>query len=432
MFKRYWGIVIVVLLVGVIFGAKAQEGEQITQPTVDAAVATLIAQTQQPLAVTQTIQAALERALTATAQIPPPTTTPQPLDVANLSLSGTTELDLMTGPGRTAAYLAPDGLHVAHLDYDSLCIYEGEQQQRCVDISAMRSVDTESIRWSPDSRYLTLTEDFYVTFVDPDIWLIDASDGTLRDLTDDSENEGEFSDDTWLNIDLLPNWTDDGQIIYARFNRISRSEPPPEIHQIAVDGSGDAILGTIDTNDDPFAIFALNVWRDKLVYIYFAQGETPNNGVWVSDLDGANARQINQSNTRTPMSAVEMSPDGKYALYRVETTALRGEYTPETSWMRVVEIETGKEILIDPDHFVAGAGWSPQGSALIYATYDPVEQSGGVFLTDMPGKAGQPLLEGRFNIPTGRLRQFFTWGANNTILLSRSPARGIVLMQLEP
>jgi len=434
--KNYLGIAVVLFLVGIVVAAQAQvqaqEGETMTQPTIDAAVATLIAQTQQPV-ITQTIQAALEQALTATAQAqsPPPTATPQPFDIENLSLGSTVEIDLLAGPGGTGAYLAPDGEHFAYLNDDAICIYEGDQEQTCVDISSVRSPDSESIRWSPDSRYLTLTENFFITFVDPDIWLIDANQGTLKNLTDDGVNRGSLLSDELGDIDLIPSWTDDGDLIFFRYPFIDRSPQPPEIHRIAVDGSGETLLGIVQTNDNPFAIYTIDVWRDKLIYVYAAQDETPDNGIWMSDLNGENAQQINHASREAPISAVEMSPDGQFVLYRTETTAFASEYSPENSWVRAVEVETGTEILLDSDAFVAGAGWSPQGSGLIYLTYDALEQSGNVYLSAAPGEAGKLLLEGRFNIGTPRLRQFLTWGMNNVVLLSKSPMEGIVLMGLE-
>src|SRR5664279_262881 len=101
--------------------------------------------------------------------------------------------------------------------------------------------------------------------------------------------------------------------------------------------------------------------------------------------------------------------------------------------MRLVDVRLSEPLLIDPNHFVSAAGWSPQGSALVYITHDPLQpDSDAVLLTNTPGGAGQQLstLQGRFNLPTPRLQQTLTWGADNTILLSRSPATGIVLVHL--
>lgn len=124
MFKRYLsaGAMLVLLAAVLIFTAFAQEGEPVPQATIDAAVATLIAQTEQPFTVTQTIQAALAQALTATAQTPT-TQNLQPFDVSGLILGQATGLDLLAGPGRTAAYLAPDGEHFAYLEGSSRLVW---------------------------------------------------------------------------------------------------------------------------------------------------------------------------------------------------------------------------------------------------------------------------------------------------------------------
>ena len=105
----------------------------ISQATVDAAVSTLIAQTQQApqMLMTQTIQAALAQALTATAQSPTVTSGEQAFDASSLSVAGTTELDLLAGPAATSAYLAPDGKHFAYLKGKTLCIYAEDQQENC-------------------------------------------------------------------------------------------------------------------------------------------------------------------------------------------------------------------------------------------------------------------------------------------------------------
>ena len=43
----------------------------------------------------------------------------------------------------------------------------------------------ESIRWSPDSRYLAFTENFFRRFTEPDIWVLDTTTWNVTDITDD-------------------------------------------------------------------------------------------------------------------------------------------------------------------------------------------------------------------------------------------------------
>lgn len=438
MLKRALGIAFAFAAIGTALIVQAQETEPITQPTVDAAVATLLAQTQAApagLSATQTIQAALEAALTATAQAsvapaaqPAPTEAPT-LDVSGLSVVSQTEIDLMAGPGGTAAYLAPDGVHFAHFDHRRICIYNGEQQERCVELGEdMPVIDSETIRWSPDSRYLALTEEFFRTFNEPDIWVIDTNDGSLRDLTDDGQGRVSISSDTWKNIDVFPQWLPDNRILFLRYNRLQGTIMPPMVYVVALDGSGLQKLGTLAAAN-PFAIYALDVQDNRLIYGYAASSETPDNGIWISDVDGGNARQIVHAEREHLPTYVDLSPDGRYILVGAPGTTFTNR--PEDSLVYVVDVEAGQAMPIDPQRYVMSAGWSPTGSALIYAVFDPIQADlSGVYLSGTPGTGGRELLNGRYLGATSTLRQSFAWAANNVALLSRSPVRGIVLAQL--
>ncbi len=442
MAKRAFFIGISLVMLAVTLMAQAQDATPDSQATVNAAVSTLIAQTQQApqMLMTQTIQAALEQALTATAQ-PMATTstaeaTEQVFDAASLSITGTTDIDLLAGPAATSAYLAPDGEHFAYLKGRMLCIYQEDQQRNCIDLTdTVRRVDSESLRWSPDSRYLVLTEEFFRSLTEPDIWVFDSTSSEIKDITDDGVAKIEFSGSDWTNIDLVPHWSQDGQIIFLRYSRLDGQIMSPEVHQIAPDGSGETLLGTLTSTNDPFAIYNFDVGHDKLVYAYASQSGSDSDGLWMSDFDGKNARQLTQVVNRESLtSGVSLSPDGRYVLVTNAAAGLRGNLTPETSRLYVVDSSSGQRILIDPDRFVSGAGWSPSGSALVYITHDiKSSDSDAVFLTNTPGVAGEQLtsLQGTFNIATPLLQQTLGWGANNTILLSHSPGTGIVLVHLE-
>ncbi len=131
-----------------------------------------------------------------------------------------------------------------------------------------------------------------------------------------------------------------------------------------------------------------------------------------------------------PQSGVEVSPDGRYALVMTPMTAST-DRTPENSLLRLVDMENHTTTLIDPDHFVAGAGWSPGGSALVYLVNEGANAApNGLYVAATPGQAGRLLLAGDYNQPNLARWQTLIWGANNTVLLSRSPQIGIVLVRL--
>ncbi|HVU14872.1 MAG TPA: WD40 repeat domain-containing protein [Phototrophicaceae bacterium] len=423
--------------VGAALTAHAQQDQPITQPTVDAAVATLIAQTQQApahLGATQTIQAALNHALTATRMaLITPTPTPQTFDASHLSVQSVNEVDLTAGPAGTDAYFAPDGTKFAYLSQKTLCVYEGQTQGNCVDISQAPGVDSESVRWSPDSRYVVFAQDFFRYFRDSDIWVWDTTTNQLNDLTSSSTGPVNFlTSKDWTGVDVTPRWLPNGQILFLRYSSQGGTILPPDIDTIAPDGSDLQKLGNLAVSDH-FAVYALDVSATQVVYNYFALADSPMNGLWISDLNGNNARQLLHTDHGVQIAGVQLSPDGKFVLINPLDQNAIGHVNPQDSLMSLVDVATGKSFLIDPDRYVTAAGWSPKGSALIYVTHDAQQpDNDSVFLTNTPGTAGQPLagLQGRLNLPTSRLEQSLTWGANNTILISHSPDQGIVLLHL--
>jgi Tol biopolymer transport system component len=318
---------------------------------------------------------------------------------------------------------------------NTLCLYEGETQGNCIDVDdQVRGLDPESIRWSPDSRYVTFTENFLVMLVDSDIWMWDTVENTLTDLTDDGVDEIGFTEDTWDGVDLAPDWTPDGRILFLRYSRIAGQHMPANIFTVTVDGEEEQ-LGSIQLSDsfnDPISVYNLDVEGNQLAYIHAAPDEMPDDGIWISDLDGSNARQIVHTERERAPFAVDLSPDGRYALV-ITIPPYDMTFEAETSTFYLVNVESGKIQPIDPDHFVAGAGWTPEGSGLIYLTFQPLEgeRQGDAYFSATPGKAGSLLLDERFNVPTGRQRQSLVWGTNDVVLLSRSPQQGIVLAQMQ-
>ncbi len=443
MSKRHLLTVICLLLLTVALAAQAQAQETPPpgQATVDAAVSTLIAQTQGApvqMNMTQTIQAALQSALTATAQAQiaalTATPTPTPVNWSNVQVASTTDIDLMAGPGATSAFLAPDGEHFAHRAGDTFCLYTGTSKGNCIELGdEFSSMDSESPRWSPDSRYLAFTEDFFRTFNDSDIWVWDTVSNELHDLTDDGTGRLNPAGDNWKDVDLLPHWLPDGRLLFLRYNRLEGQIYPPEIYTINADGSGLEKLGTIQLSDpynDPFAIYALDVSANQLIYNHGANRESPDDGVWISDLDGGNARHIIHTEREHFPMAVDLSPDGRYVLVVSQFIALGQQ--AEESPLYVVNVASGEMHLIDPERYVFGAGWTPEGSGLLYVVSQPQDEAQeGLYFSDTPGKAGRLVLAGHYNIPSSLLRQSFVWGANDAVLLARSPVKGLVLAQIQ-
>lgn len=402
-------------------------------PSVDDAVSTLLAQTQQAptqIFVTQTVQAALEGALTATAQA----ATPIPLadvDVSTINVASVTRLDLVAGPGNRSALLAPDGRQFVHSAVNSLCLYEATTEVRCVDLEAYEvRLDPETIRWSLDSRYIAFTEDFFRFLHDPDIWLWDTTTDTLNNLTDDGERRISLaeSDDFEGDIDLLPTWLPDGSptgtLTFLRYpNRTDRDTvAQPEIYTISLDGNDLTQVGTLSVEDN-WAVYSMSAFGNQLMYIYAAAKiDNPNNGIWLSDSDGSSSEQIVAAGGEIYLHAAGAYPSGTILVNNPASLRI-GDFSPETSAMQLADIETGKVFLIDSDRFVSAAGWSPDGELLAYTVRDREnEENNGLYITDTPGEPGRMILAGMFISPTPRQELPLIWGVNNTILLSQQDA----------
>ncbi len=389
------------------------------------------------MAATQTVGAALNVALTATAQAQiTPTPVPVSFNVSGLHVAGTTAFEMPSGAAGTAGFLAPDGQHFAHLEGKAFCLYAEAGQQNCIDLSNMGGLDRESPRWSPDSRYLAFNENFFQYFLEPDIWVWDTVENTLTDVTDDGLEKVTFlttPDEGMTTLDILPHWLPDGRIVFLRYAHEDGDTLPPDIYAINPDGSGLEQFGTINAVD-AFAIYTFDVSADRLVYIYYPAGDSPFAGVWISDLSGANARMLYKADRQSGVlpTSVDFSADARSVLVTFQSN-LQPSYQPDDSNARVIDVETGDLTLIDPDHFVGGAGWSPQGSALVYAVTSRGDNidANGLYLTAAPGEPGALLLAGDYAPTSSQWRQPIGWGANNSVLVATNLQTQTVLAHLE-
>ena len=80
--------------------------------------------------------------------------------VSGYKLDSIDDLDLpMTG----SLYLSPDGQRIAQTDGKDICLYSAAGTKQ-VCSTAPYGVDQNSLRWSPDSRYVAFTENFFMFF----------------------------------------------------------------------------------------------------------------------------------------------------------------------------------------------------------------------------------------------------------------------------
>ncbi len=133
-----------------------------------------------------------------------------PVHAAGWTAQATT-LDLIAGPGNTAAFLAPDGSRFAYLNNRELCLYSLSGEKRdCIALDRDIHVNPETLRWSPDSTKLAFSEDFIYSFRDSDIWLYDTETNALTDVTPAPNRDVSILANkdpaVSFTIDMVPQW----------------------------------------------------------------------------------------------------------------------------------------------------------------------------------------------------------------------------------
>jgi len=339
---------------------------------------------------------------------------PQPLDVSQLNIISVQELDLLTGPLRITAYLAPDGQHFAYINGDGLCIYtlSGERVHGFeLGDRLLKTFDSETVRWSPDSRYLTIGIHLARYPRIADIWVADTTAGTLSNLTEEE-------------IANEPRWIDCGarfvgkKLVFIRYPADAEGVQVAAVMSINPDGSALQEIGTL-TISQALSVLALAPAPDQKSWAFnYLQEDTddPDQGVWLVNARFQNPRQIGAI-TSTPWW-IEFSPDGQYLM----------TYADE---LQIYKVEDGRVFLADQQYLVRSGAWAPSGHALVYLVNNKrLGEENGLYLSAGPGEPGRLVLPGMFLPPTARGRQPLMWASSNTILLGSVPPDQTIIVQL--
>lgn len=322
--------------------------------------------------------------------------TPTPLPYDKLTVIDVQTLDITA----KQAYLSPDGERIALIKEPSLCVYEIKTaHELCPDSQQTnpRTVSPASIKWSPDSTKVAFTENFIGFFDEPDVWIMDALNGNLTDLTDDnvvgmSQKQG-ASD-----FDLTLDWLPDGKSI--TFVRCAKGDPTcdsTKLENIVVATGKVVDIGTI--GQLPGVSMDISPDGNHLAYVDGVMYR-----LWLADLDGKNMSQAPETNH----GSVSFSADSQYVLSYLDSP------TSTLSFSRIVEVSTAKLVLNHPQMRLLG--WSPSGSGLAYKGKDEGGQNAGLYITDSPINEGHLVYKSP-TLDSTAVNYGLQWAANNKLLV---------------
>ncbi len=413
-----------------------------TDPTVDAAVATMFAQTQQASSpdMTAVIATAFSAAQTATAEgqgstgedataevtAEPPVPT---VEVSSLSAEVINTFELTGGPLNTSAYLAPDGEHFAYIDGEQVCLYtvDGEQQHCAPLVEEAGGIDRDSASWSRDSRYVAFAQMALEYFIDSDIWVYDTVENQLFNATEDDVDDLEFEDltsgDGSLMLDLSPRWTDDGRLWFIRLSANNAGD----VYTADPDGANQEAIYHF-ASIDAYQYYMMDVVHDGSAFALSGYSPSQSGIIRYENLAGGTSRSIRLPE-RFGISALTFSPDGQYLLLQ-DGIAL-SEFPTEDGAMSVVDVNTSRLRPVDAGRMTTAAGWLANQNSLVYSVFDVETDNIGLYLAQTPGEPGELVLNTRYFPTTSRSRHPYWMSSQNTFLASHEGDFYLNLIGLE-
>ncbi len=288
-----------------------------------------------------------------------------------------------TGPG---AQLSPDGSIVFYQGGGGICIApadlatdpttESATDERCATFDA--GFDPRSIRFSADGGQLLLTEEFFRSRRDPDIWVLDIEAMTFVNRTDDGvARDGVDNGD----LDLAATWMPDGSIVFVRVDgidgdsrlmRLSGSGEPDEVSALSGVGPLDIAFPMVPIGDtELLALTTPNRGPVELLRIDLETGDLTA----VATIDKMGTARIS---------------DVRDGMVLLQSEVVVGNRRDDLTSHVLIDLATGRQLDVFPaDGFTDEAGrtiqpgvatFTPDGSAIVFTRLGSESKIGAITL----------------------------------------------------
>lgn len=277
------------------------------------------------------------------------------------------EFDDLSAVGRAITLVSPDGRSVAYMEPSNLCIYDLADAvlsgERCVSTAELR-LWNYSLRWSPDSRWLVLTENWLIFLYEPDIWVINSDTLGLSNLTDDGLSGGLTQDSPDRNLDVFPDWyrADDGtyRIAFLRLD-LDSDDGSAMLMSIGIEDVQPTEMGQLPNTGSIPNAFAISPDGSQTAYAPFdSEGDLCLYLTSVADLT---PRTLSCTSSRGEIPQVlqfNAASDHLMALRFYRAMIGTGPRTAQ-----IWNVSSGEEIVPDLAEDIVWAMWGNRGSSLI-------------------------------------------------------------------
>ena len=206
-----------------------------------------------------------------------------------------------------SAALAPNGSMLVYHDNRLVCILTiADQNTTCTPLPDNFNGDPTTFWWGPNSAFVVFTENVFRNLFESDIWLFNATDGSITNLTDDGVTGGFLDAQQAFSLDYTPVWNPtNGDVYFFRSQRIpggSATDLNMALYRLTP-GGAPALVRDLTGELPAFSIGALdiNLYLDGLATVspngaamaavVRAGADNPQSGIWLIDLSGQNASQ---------------------------------------------------------------------------------------------------------------------------------------------
>lgn len=251
--------------------------------------------------------------------------------------------------------LSPDGTRYAvAIQSTALCVYNAEtlEEVSCGSLQALEAgLRYEDVVWSPDSTRLAFAEQSFRLGEDGDLWVMDARDGTITNVTDDGYSgpivpvDGTKLDGISFFVDVAPAWTPDSQYItFSRSGWINGERTGNDLAQVVATGGEVKTLATV-SDTEPGVVYLRAGWAPDGQTYYFSlthvDPSDPENGIWTYDPTTGQLAQLATADTPDlgPLALLQVSPAGDRLLAWYPEAFAR--FSVQKELLRLVATATG-------------------------------------------------------------------------------------------